>query len=1068
MIASLPQPGEFVEVRGRRWLVESRPSLDDVGAVRLACVDDDAQGEVVEVAWDAELDARRSHRDTWESLAESGTDDPATFAAYLRTVGWNTATAGDRDLFQAPFRAGIQLNAYQLLPLRKALRLPRVNLLIADDVGLGKTVEAGLIVRELLLRRRIDLVVVGAPAGMVPQWQDELEAKFGLAFTIMDREHVVGFRRSRGFQANPWRAGSRFLISHSLVADETYAAGLREALGGFRPRSLLILDEAHHAAPSGGSRYAVDSQFTRALDDLAGRFEHRLFLSATPHNGHPNSFSRLLAMLDPQRFTRGVPVQPSDLDPVMVRRLKADLRGLGEQFPHRTVEPITLCGLAEDAPELVLARLLREYGAARDTRLARSRSSDARHGRLVFVGLQQRLLSSVAAFAATLRVHRAGLERRGRAALEAAVAFAAGAPGTDDEPADETAAEAAENVLQLEEDAATEAATAIGAREATEAELRAELALVDAMLAIADRHKEQADARVAWLDHWIRAQMVPGGTWNERRLVLFTEWEATRRWLERRLTAALADLDLDTPTGPRIAVFTGATSQDRRETLKRAFNADPSTEPLRILICTDAAREGINLQSRCHDLIHVDLPWNPARLEQRNGRIDRKLQPSPEVWCRYFMFEQREEDIVLDALVRKTEFIREQLGSAGQVIGDRIADRLTRQGITRAREQAAEVAAEQEDDRTRRARDDLDDETIRRQARLKRELDDLRRVLGASQERVGVDPEELRATVDAALVRAHGSLRGTEAGQAGAAIFFRLSPDTPPFDEPGWADAFDDLRDRRRRRGERVAEWRAASPVRAVAFKPPTLPDGTEAPGIVQLHLEHRLVRRLLSRFLSQGFQAGLQRVCVVAGQGAQPRALLLGRLALYGPNAARLHEEIIRVTAPWIEAARDTAPLHAFGDRGQETTLAQLDAALRDPRRPPTHVTARARGWARKDAEDLAPELARRAEVARAEAEGKLAARGREEAASLRDLLVAQRGRILQQERQAETPQQMDLFAEDERRQLRLDRASRQKRLAEIDNEIEREPRRVQQGYQVAAHRLEPVGLVYLWPVTG
>ncbi len=489
---------------------------------------------------------------------------------------------------------------------------------------------------------------------------------------------------------------------------------------------------------------------------------------------------------------------------------------------------------------------------------------------------------------------------------------------------------------------------------------------------------------------------------------------------------------------------------------------------MRILICTDAAREGINLQSRCHDLIHIDLPWNPARLEQRNGRIDRKLQPSSEVWCRYFVFEQREEDIVLDALVRKTEFIRKQLGSAGQVIGDRIADRLMRQGITRARQQAAEVDGEQEDDRTRRARDDLDDETARRQARLKRELDDLRRVLGASQERVGVDPEELRATVDAALVRARGSLKGTEAGQAGAAELFRLSPDTPPFNEPGWADAFDDLRDRRRRRGERVAEWRAASPVRAVAFKPPTLRDGTEAPGIVQLHLEHRLVRRLLSRFLSQGFQAGLQRVCVIAGQGAQPRALLLGRLALYGPNAARLHEEIIPVTAPWIEAARDSAPLRAFGDRGQETTLAQLDAALRDPRRPPVHATARALTWARKDAEDLAPELARRAEAARADAEGKLAARGQEEAASLRNLLLAQRDRILQQEQQAEAPQQLDLFAEDERKQLRLDRASRQKRLSEIGDEIEREPQRVRQGYQVTAHRLEPVGLVYLWPVTG
>lgn len=1039
--------------------------LDDVGAVRLACVDDDAQGEVVEVAWPAELDARWSDGDTWAGLAQGGTDEPATFAAYLRTLQWNTATAGDSDLFQAPFRAGIQLNAYQLLPLRKALRLPRVNLLIADDVGLGKTVEAGLIVRELLLRRRIDLVVVAAPAGMVPQWQDELEAKFGLAFTVIDREHVGALRRSRGFLANPWLAGSRFLISHGLLADETYTAGLREALKGFRPRSLLVLDEAHHAAPSGGARYAVDSQFTRALDDLAGRFEHRLFLSATPHNGHPNSFSRLLAMLDPQRFTRGVPVHPPDLEPVMVRRLKADLRLMGERFPERVVEAVHLGGLPPDAPELVLARMLAGYGAMRAERLARSPAQEATRGRLAFVGLQQRLLSSVAAFAATLRVHRAGLAVRGRAAAGAAAAFAAGAPDLHDEATDEAQAE---RDLQLEEDAATEAATAAGAAGATEAESAAELAHVDAMLALADRHKDAPDARVAWLEAWVRAHMAPDGRWNGRRLVLFTEWEVTRRWLQRRLATALADLDLDTPAGPRIAAFTGATTQDRREALKRAFNADPNTEPLRVLICTDAAREGINLQSRCHDLIHVDLPWNPARLEQRNGRIDRKLQPSPQVWCRHFVFDQREEDVVLDALVRKTERIRVELGSAGHVIGERITERLTRDGIRGARDLAATVDAEEADDRARHARRGLDDEAERRRARLKRELDDLREVLAVSQDRVGVDAAELRATVAAALARANGSLDGAEAGRAGAASVFRLDPAAPPFDEPGWADAFDDLRDRRRRRGERVAEWRAASPVRAVAFGSPTLPDGTEAPGIVQLHLEHRLVRRLLSRFLSQGFQTGLQRVCVIAGQGAQPRAVLLGRLALYGPNAARLHEEIIPVTAPWIEAARDTAPLRAFGDRGQDTTLAQLDAALRDPRRPPPHATARAQAWARKDAEDLAPELARRAEAAQAAAEAALAARGREEATSLRALLLAQRDRILEQEREADAPRQLELFGEEERKQFRLDRASRRRRLDEIADEVEREPRRVEEGYRTVASRLEPVGLVYLWPVTG
>ena len=124
--------------------------------------------------------------------------------------------------------------------------------------------------------------------------------------------------------------------------------------------------------------------------------------------------------------------------------------------------------------------------------------------------------------------------------------------------------------------------------------------------------------------------------------------------------------------------------------LKRRFN-DPQKDPLRILVCTDAAREGINLQRRCHDVIHIDLPWNPARLEQRNGRIDRKLQPSPKVWCRYFVYEQREEDVVLQALVRKTEVIRTQLGSAGQVIGHRLSDRLVREGITRAQSLAREI-----------------------------------------------------------------------------------------------------------------------------------------------------------------------------------------------------------------------------------------------------------------------------------------------------------------------------------------------------------------------------------------
>jgi len=179
-------------------------------------------------------------------------------------VRWGCVTATDPTLFQAPFRAGIRLDAYQLEPLRKALVLPRVNLLIADDVGLGKTIEAGLILRELLLRRRIDFVVVAAPPSMIGQWADELETRFGPRFKIIDRAFVAAMRRERGFSVNPWLTASRFLISHRLLIDPTYSSGLVDALRDFRSGSLLILDEGHHAAPASGQKYAIDRRLSNS------------------------------------------------------------------------------------------------------------------------------------------------------------------------------------------------------------------------------------------------------------------------------------------------------------------------------------------------------------------------------------------------------------------------------------------------------------------------------------------------------------------------------------------------------------------------------------------------------------------------------------------------------------------------------------------------------------------------------------------------------------------------------------------------------------------------------------
>jgi SNF2 family DNA or RNA helicase len=358
---SPPTVGQVVRARTRTYLVEDvEPDVSGATIVRLACLDDDAQGQRAEIVWELELDTKILDEESWKTLGKRGFDDPRFFSAYVHTLRWNCVTATDPRLFQSPFRAGIRIDAYQLEPLRKALLLPRVNLFIADDVGLGKTIEAGLIAIELLLRRRVREIVVACPPSMLPQWKDELESRFGLVFEVLDRAYVERVRQDRGYGTNPWATYPRFLVSHNLLIDEAYAGPLRDWLDNLRPRSLLILDEAHHAAPSSGSRYAIDSRFTRSIRDLASRFEHRLFLSATPHNGHSNSFSALLELLDPQRFTRGVKVVRKNLDDVMVRRLKEDIRQLVGGFPERKVVQIDLGPdvVPNDAPELVPLALI--------------------------------------------------------------------------------------------------------------------------------------------------------------------------------------------------------------------------------------------------------------------------------------------------------------------------------------------------------------------------------------------------------------------------------------------------------------------------------------------------------------------------------------------------------------------------------------------------------------------------------------------------------------------------------------------------------------------------------------
>lgn len=1056
--------GAFVQVRHRRWLVEAVEPAGgpaDSRLVMLSCIDDDAVGTPLTVLWDVEPDAHIIAASGWRGVGTAGFDSPDRFGAFYRTMRWSCVTATDPTLFQAPFRAGISLFDYQLEPLRKALLMPRVNQFIADDVGLGKTIEAGLILRELLLRRRAETCVIATPPGMLIQWQEEMEARFGLSFTIIDRDYTTAVRRQRGHAANPWQTGNLFLVSHRLLTDAAYRDGLTGWLGDFKPKSVLILDEAHHAAPASGSRYAIDSGFTHAIRGIAGRFEHRIFLSATPHNGHSNSFSALLEILDPQRFLRGDPVRRADRDAVMVRRLKEDLRTIRGGFPKRIVEQVDITGLPQDAPELRLSLMLAELREMREARLAQGPRS-ARHAGLLVLGtLQQRLLSSIAAFHRTIGVHGRALARATVAApsppVQSNLDLLRASPDADTPQAEM-------DRLPEAEDEAVSKATLLSSA-GPEALLAAERALVARMTDIADAAHDAPDERIAWLLRWIVAKMLAadGRSWTGRRLLIFTEWEDTRRWLESCLRRALVSTHI---AESRIACFTGLTLQPERERLKRAFNTPPDRDPLRILIATDAAREGLNFQRACHDLLHFDLPWNPSRLEQRNGRIDRKLQPAPEVYCRYFYFPQRIEDRVLQVLVRKSGTIREELGSMATVLETRVRDLLSN-GIRHAEAAMTAQKIQAVGPGGGRAIVDAElEEGRERQDELRLQVDRLQRQLDRSGRAIALKPNQLRGALSASLALSGIDAIGKESDSTADHPATFVLPAAALSTDASWQPTLDLLRVPRRP-DMNVAEWRASSPIRPVTFDDP----GVLGEDAVQLHLEHRLVRRLLSRFTTQGLiRLDLSRACLAATRLGEPRVVLLGRLSLYGLGAARLHEEIVPVTARWIDPALRGTGLNPYRRDGETRTLDLLEEALTEtPRAVAPEIHARLLAALPRDIEELRPHLDAAAAAARTAAEVLLAQRAEREAEGMRRLLTDQRTRIANLIRKAEPADQLTFSFPDEaeRRQIQDDRRAWDRRLDALVREEVEEPERVRAGYATVAWRVEPLGIAYLWPVT-
>jgi superfamily II DNA or RNA helicase len=563
----------------------------------------------------------------------------------------------------APVYGAVSVDDFQLVPLARAMRMPRVSLLLADDVGLGKTVEAGLILAELIRKRRIRRVLIITPAALRTQWQQEMEEKFSLGFDIVDKAATHKLQREMGLDANPWRALPRIITSYHYLRQpdvlEQFIANcesIKQRGGAQLPWDLLIVDEAHNLMPS---NFGEDSDLARMLRVLTPHFEHRLFLTATPHNGHTRCFSGLLEQLDPVRFTQTPAFTDKErkmIGDVLIRRLKSEINeqdkqaGRAPRFARRYLEPLPLYMFKAEkelavAVRAFCAQLKSLIRAAPEARMVLNFAIEI---------LRKRLLSCPVAFADSWLRFKEGLAARD--ALESAEVAAARRASEEDIDDD-----------QERESRNRHAVHVVGAwMHPYVGVLEDEIAAVDAALAALGLGKQpvikarpKSDARFERLQELIGKELRNAEQWkSDERLIIFTEYKTTLDYLVNRLHAEYG------AEAGSICQLYGGMHEDEREAVKQAFN-DPES-PVRILVATDAASEGLNLQHTARLLMHYEIPWNPSRLEQRNGRIDRHGQ-SRDVTIFHFTSDDDGDLQFVARVLSKVNDIREDLGSVGEL-----------------------------------------------------------------------------------------------------------------------------------------------------------------------------------------------------------------------------------------------------------------------------------------------------------------------------------------------------------------------------------------------------------------
>jgi SNF2 family DNA or RNA helicase len=1017
LTSSIPEQGQTVRLRHKVWVVTSVAKIPSgtsscVHRVGLECLSDDYLGREIQVIWEREI--APVMLDSATLPLPSGSDSFEMFEAFLCALRWSASSLAVGDAIHAPFRGGIELEDYQLVPLSRAMKMPRVRLLIADDVGLGKTIEAGLIAQELIHSHRGSRILVLCPAHLKQKWVDEMGDKFGLEFRIVDRDSMLSMRKEFGPTINPWASYPRLVASIDYLKTE-HPRRLFEELATRRldgntltkPWDLLILDEAHNVAPAGRKEYVRDSDRTSLMRSISECFEHRVFLTATPHNGYRESFTGLLELLDSLRFTRGTEFDQKQLNAVTVRRLKEDIKNPdgSRRFPERVLFPRSpeldpRCYVDLSPTEYELHALLKRYT---ESRLSKTTRTNERPTQFVLTLLTKRALSSPLALRESLITHTTSVGVKDELEIGDSLFRVLEQREKDDWADDDEKEELTEAATQ----AASRLCDELGPDE--KSDLQRMFEIVDQL---ANQLGVKPDSKAQAFLRWIEVSLRSGNLWNGERVIVFTEYKHTLEYLRLILEQA--------GYGEVVVCITGGMSDLQRQKVNEQFQTDAAKTPVRILLATDAASEGADFQRHCRNLIHYEIPWNPVRLEQRNGRIDRHGQRASQVRIHHFVFRNLEDSEFLKRIVDKVETIRADLGSVGALIAENVRLRLL----------GRQIALEDVEYEARRV---LAKRELHVDEQAVEETASMVELLSAARESLGISDEAQLRLLECAL-ELDGKLNVIQCLDQQR---FCLH------DVPGnWSDC-------------RRYLWSELNQ-RVLTFDRVAARDDDS---LTVLHLDHPLLKRAVAVLRMQMWHdpgrgsKGLHRIRTFATSGIkEPRLRAWGRLVILGPEHNVLHEGLVSCEAGIVSSK--LLPLEfpvCVGD-----CLTEKLEAVKKTVEP--HLDA------------LTVLLVEEGMQMSKEFTSVLRTRGEHAAKYARELandrMASIRKAIRDSEKKlAQYSGQYLLFDDEEREQRTYDLEALRRRLESLATVREQDSLKQKAIYQVADRRVYPVALEIAWP---